>query len=109
MEGFVVSELARAKLFRLRATLVGSMAYQTYSGVLGVRLPDELVTTEHMDIAKFYGISISIDESMPDIEQILKKLDPTFASSFSFDASKPFSGFANATGSKGRIPYAKPW
>ncbi|TFV48259.1 GSU2403 family nucleotidyltransferase fold protein [Bradyrhizobium niftali] len=40
MEGLVVSELARAGLFRLRATLVGSMAYQTYSGILGVRLDD---------------------------------------------------------------------
>ncbi|RXG85873.1 hypothetical protein EAS61_35045 [Bradyrhizobium zhanjiangense] len=71
MEGLVVNELARAGLFRLRATLVGSMAYQTYSGVLGVKLPDELVTTEDMD--KFYGISISIDESMPNIEEILKR------------------------------------
>ena len=100
MEGLVVSELARAGLFRLRATLVGSMAYQTYSGVLGVRLPDELVTTEDMDIAKFYGISISIDESMPDIEDILKKVDPTFAPSFSADETKLFSGFANAAGFK---------
>ncbi|SFJ58843.1 GSU2403 family nucleotidyltransferase fold protein [Bradyrhizobium sp. Gha] len=100
MEGLVVSELARAGLFRLRATLVGSMAYQTYSGVLGVRLPDELVTTEDMDIAKFYGISISIDDSMPDIEDILKKVDPTFAPSFSPDETKLFSGFANAAGFK---------
>ncbi len=58
MEGIVVNELARAGLFRLRATLVGSMAYRTYSGVVGLKLPDELVTTEDMDIAKFYGISI---------------------------------------------------
>ncbi|WP_439366229.1 hypothetical protein ACNJYD_10245 [Bradyrhizobium sp. DASA03005] len=34
MEGLVVNELARAGLFPLRATLVGSMAYQTYSGVV---------------------------------------------------------------------------
>jgi hypothetical protein len=100
MEGLVVNELARAGLFRLRATLVGSMAYQTYSGVLGVRLPDELVTTEDMDIAKFYGISISIDESMPDIEDVLKKVDATFAPSFSPDETNLFSGFANATGFK---------
>ncbi|WP_439402714.1 GSU2403 family nucleotidyltransferase fold protein [Bradyrhizobium sp. DASA03068] len=51
MEGLVVNELARAGLFRLRATLVGSMTYRTYSGVVGLKLPDELVTTEDMDIA----------------------------------------------------------
>ncbi|MEY9181953.1 MULTISPECIES: GSU2403 family nucleotidyltransferase fold protein [Bradyrhizobium] len=100
MEGVVVNELARAGLFRIRATLVGSMAYRTYSGVVGLKLPDELVTTEDMDIAKFYGISIWIDESMPDIEEILKKVDPTSAPSFSPDETKLFSGFANATGSR---------
>jgi hypothetical protein len=100
MEGLILAELARAGLFRLRATLVGSTAYQTYSGILGVRLPDELVTTEDLDIAKFYGISISIDESMPDIEGVLKKVDPTFAPSFSADEPNLFSGFANAAGFK---------
>lgn len=99
-EGKILAELARAGLFRLRATLVGSTAYQTYSGILGVRLPDELVTTEDLDIAKFYGISISIDESMPDIEGVLKKVDPTFAPSFSPDEPTLFSGFANASGFK---------
>jgi len=69
------------------------MAYQTYSGVLGAKLPGELATTEDMDIARFYGISISIDESMHDIGEILKKVDL-----FSPDETKPFSGFANATG-----------
>ncbi|MEY9104351.1 hypothetical protein ABH994_005500 [Bradyrhizobium yuanmingense] len=76
------------------------MAYRTYSGVVGLKLPDELATTEDMDIAKFYGISIWIDESMPDIEEILKKVDPTCAPSFSPDETKLFSGFANATGFK---------
>ncbi|MCA1415498.1 hypothetical protein I6F30_30875 [Bradyrhizobium sp. NBAIM20] len=66
------------------------MAYRTYSGVVGLKLPDELVTTEDMDIAKFYGISIWIDESMPDIEEILKKVDPTCAPSFSPDETKLF-------------------
>lgn len=100
LEGLVVSELAKAGLFRLRATVVGSVAYQTYSGILGVRLPDELITTEDVDIAKFYGISIFIDETMPDLETVLKKVDPTFAPSFSIDELNLFSGFANARGFK---------
>lgn len=100
MEGQVLSELAIAGLFRLRATLIGSMAYQTYSGVLGVKLPDELIATEDLDIAKFYGISILIDEALPDLEMILKKVDESFSPSFSPDEPKLFSGFANASGFK---------
>jgi hypothetical protein len=78
LEGRVVAELAKAGIFRLRAILVGSAAYQTYSGVLGVRLPDELITTGDVDIAQFYGVSIFIDETMPDLENVLKKADRTF-------------------------------
>ncbi len=100
LEGLVISELAKAGLFRLRATVVGSVAYRTYSGTLGVKLPDELITTEDVDIAKLYGISISIDETMPDIETVLKKIDPTFVPSFSIDEQTLFSGFANAKGFK---------
>jgi len=37
---------------------------------------------------------------MPDIEEILKKVDPTSAPSFSPDETKLFSGFAIATGFK---------
>jgi len=100
MEGLVVNELARAGLFGFAPRSSVRWPIGPYSGVVGLKLPDELVTTEDMDIAKFYGISIWIDESMPDIEEILKKVDPTCAPSFSPDETKLFSGFANATGFK---------
>lgn len=100
LEGEVISELAKAGLFRLRATLVGSAAYQTYSGLLGVRLLGELITTDDVDIAKFYGISISIDETMPDIEKVLRKADPTFTPAFSPDGPSLVPGFKNAQGFK---------
>jgi hypothetical protein len=100
LEGRVVAELAKAGIFRLRAILVGSAAYQTYSGVLGVRLPDELITTGDVDIAQFYGVSIFIDETMPDLENVLKKADRTFEPSFSANEQKLFSGFKNAAGFK---------
>jgi hypothetical protein len=100
LEGRVVAELAKAGIFRLRAILVGSAAYQTYSGVLGVRLPDELITTGDIDIAQFYGVSIFIDETMPDLENVLKKVDRTFEPSFSGNEQKLFSGFKNAAGFK---------
>jgi hypothetical protein len=99
-EGQVVAALAKAGIFRLRANLVGSVAYQTYSGVLGVRLPDELISTGDVDIAQFRGISILIDETMPDLENVLKKVDPTFEPSFSASEQKLFGGFKNAAGFK---------
>ncbi|WP_179698698.1 GSU2403 family nucleotidyltransferase fold protein [Methylobacterium sp.] len=40
--GRMVEELARAGLFPSRAVLIGAAAYQTYSGVLGVRLSKAL-------------------------------------------------------------------
>ena len=37
-DGAVVAALARTGMFRLRAVLVGSTAYQSYGGLLGVKL-----------------------------------------------------------------------
>lgn len=99
LEGLVIAKLAKAGIFRLRATVVGSVAYQTYPGVLGVKLPDDLYATEDV-IAKFYGISILIDEVMPDLEDVLKKADDTFAPSFSIDETNPYGGLINASGFK---------
>ena len=36
----ILDRLAKAGIFRLRACLVGTVAYQTYSTLLGYRLPD---------------------------------------------------------------------
>jgi hypothetical protein len=108
LEGEVIAELAKAGLFRLRATLVGSTAYQTYSGILGVRLPDELITTEDVDIAKFHSISISIDETMPDMEIVLKKVDPDVCSGFFGGRAVAISRLQERSRFQGRVPYAQP-
>jgi hypothetical protein len=65
-----------------------------------VRLANALLTTEDIDIAKFHGISISIDEKMPDLEAVLKTVDPIFAPAFSPDELSLVGGFKNGAGFK---------
>lgn len=45
MSGDIVEALSVAGLFRLRAVLIGTVAFQTYSGLLGVRLPMAAILT----------------------------------------------------------------
>ena len=49
--GEVLVALAREGVFRLRAVLIGTVAYQTYPGLLGTRLPAQTVLTGDLDIA----------------------------------------------------------
>jgi hypothetical protein len=74
----VLASLAKAGLFRLRAVLVGSVAFQSYSGILSVRLNDGLYRTEDVDIAQDHGISISLDDRLPSVDNLLREVDPTF-------------------------------
>jgi hypothetical protein len=51
MAGSVVEALWKAGFFRLRGVLVGSLAYQCYAGVLGIRLTPASVRTDDADFA----------------------------------------------------------
>lgn len=53
LSGSVLEALADAGVFRLRACLVGSLAFQTFSGLLGVRFPANQLQTGDADIAQF--------------------------------------------------------
>ena len=46
MAGAIVQALAEGGFFRLRGVLVGTVAYQAYSALLGVRLPETVLTTQ---------------------------------------------------------------
>src|SRR5271169_4846882 len=50
-DGAVVAALAKTGMFRLRAILVGSTAYQSYGGLLGVKLV----------VAQDFGVSLALD------------------------------------------------
>ncbi len=76
--GEVVGALARAGIFRLRSVLIGSVAFQSYSGYLGVLVPKALSLTGDADFAQFHSISILAGDSTPPMLDVLQTVDPTF-------------------------------
>ena len=76
--GQVVEELAKAGFFRMRGVLVGTIAYQCYSAVLGRRLDAVAMQTGDADFAQFHEISVAIKDSMPPILEVLRRVDRTF-------------------------------
>ena len=78
MSGDIVEALANGGLFRLRGVLIGTVAFQTYAGLLGVRLPMAAILTGDADIAQDYAISREVEDSLPPILELLQTVDPTF-------------------------------
>lgn len=76
--GEVLQALAEAGVFRLRAVLVGTIAYQTYAAMLGVRLPAVSLQTGDVDIAQHRTISVATDDKTPPPLSILKEVDASF-------------------------------
>ena len=76
--GDVVEALSNVGLFRLRAVLVGTVAYQCYSAVLGRRLDAVAMQTGNADFAEFHEISVAIKDSIPPILEVLRRVDSTF-------------------------------
>lgn len=76
--GDIVEALASAGIFRLRGVLVGTVAFQTYAGLLGVKLPGASLQTGDADFAQHYSISAEVQDSLPPIMEILQGVDPTF-------------------------------
>ena len=76
--GDVIEALAKAGVFRLRSVLVGTVAYQTYSAMLGVRLPFPAMQTGDIDIAQFKEISVLVEDQTPPVLDVLKGVDPSF-------------------------------
>ena len=77
--GNTLAVLAASGLFRLRCVLVGTVAYQTYAGMLGVRLPNAGFATEDVDLAQSRAISVAVeDASAPPVMDALRQADETF-------------------------------
>ena len=76
----IVQALAQAGAFRLRAMLIGTVAFQTYAAHLGVRLPISSLATMDLDIAQDFGIASNLDNTLEKpILEILRDLDPRFS------------------------------
>src|SRR5665213_1045064 len=76
--GNIIEALAHAGVFRLRGVLVGTVAYQTYLAMLGVKLSNSLIQTADIDIAQFKDISVAVEDSTPPMLDLLREIDPTF-------------------------------
>ena len=76
--GEALSALARAGIFRLRSVLVGTVAYQAYSAMLGVKLPVSALQTGDIDIAQFTNVSVAMRDRTPPVIDVLKTVDQTF-------------------------------
>jgi hypothetical protein len=76
--GDTVLALARVGIFRLRSVLVGTVAYQCYAAMLGIRLPGTLLQTSDVDIAQFTNVSVALGDQTPPMLEVLKAVDKTF-------------------------------
>lgn len=76
--GDMIQALADAGFFRLRGVLVGTVAYQCYSALLGLRLSHTAMQTADADLAQFREISSAIGDAMPPILDVLRGVDETF-------------------------------
>ena len=79
LSGNVLAALAEAGAFRLCAVVVGSLAFQCYLPMLGIRAPGAAARTGDVDIGQFPTISIAVgDRIEPDLLSVLKSVDPAF-------------------------------
>lgn len=76
--GNIIAALAKAGVFRLHGVLVGTAAYQTYSAMLGAKLPISTQQTGDVDIAQFEYISVAVGDKTPPVLDVLKEIDKTF-------------------------------
>jgi hypothetical protein len=99
MSGDIVEALADGGLFRVRGVLIGTVAFQCYSGLLGVRLPMAAILTGDADIAQDYdAISHEVEDSLPPILELLQGVDPSFRPVPHRSGSAASSAFQNADG-----------
>lgn len=78
LAGPIIEALAEAGFFRLRGVIVGTVAFQCYSALLGVRLFNAIMQTGDADFAQFHSIANAVGDNMPPILEVLRGIDPTF-------------------------------
>jgi len=100
ISGLVVEAMWKAGFFRLRGVLVGTVAYQTYAGLLGVKLGGRPLQTQDADFAQFWGVSQNVGESMPPVLEVLQGLDKTFRVVPNIDDPLVTNAFVNSAGYK---------
>jgi hypothetical protein len=78
--GSLLAAMATAGVFRLGGTVVGTVAFRIYEGVLGVQLElDQMAQTGDIDIASFERLSLALEDAVsPPMQEILRdfQFDP---------------------------------
>ena len=85
LEGELALAFQKAGLFQAGAVLVGSVAYQCYGGLLGVRMDGAYHRTQDKDLAQDREIALHVaygNQRLDDFGAILKRVDPTFEPDF---------------------------
>ena len=77
---------------------MGTIAYQTYSALLGMELSNRAAATQDIDIAQFPSIALAVDDKMESFLDTLGKVDPTFRASSHVSNRVASTVFQNATG-----------
>ena len=74
--GQVLSAMARAGVFRLGGTIVGTQAFRLYEGELGLRLgADAVAMTDDVDVASFERLSIALGDAVaPSLAEVFGQL-----------------------------------
>lgn len=75
--GQILTAMARAGVFRLGGTIVGTHAFRHYEGVLGVRIgADQAAQTNDIDIASFERLSVAVQDQVdPAMADVFSGLD----------------------------------
>jgi hypothetical protein len=75
--GQILMAMARAGVFRLGGTVVGTQAFRHYEGVLGVRISaDQAAQTNDIDVASFERLSLALqDQVEPALAEVFHGLD----------------------------------
>lgn len=74
--GRILEALADAGVFRRRAVLIGTLAYQTYGPLLGVRLGSTARLTECLNLVRFRSITLAVEERLPPLLDTLRTVEP---------------------------------
>ncbi|CAX23061.1 protein of unknown function [Methylorubrum extorquens DM4] len=107
--GNVVQAMASAGLFRLRGVLVGTVAFQCYPGLLGVRFPSTALQTGDVDFAQFHSVSAAADDTLPPMLDVLKDLGQTFREIPHRIDGRRSTRFPQREPLRGRVPDTQPW
>ncbi len=88
LSGNVLAALSEVGAFRLRAVVVGSLAFQCYAPPLGFVANGVIARASDVDIGQFPSILLTVeDRTEPDLLSVLKEVDPAFEA-----VPSPFDG-----------------